>query len=70
MSVTAPQTFKMVRLLRYFLWCAEMREHYLQVGKQVSPTPSFFENENTGWAFMYLSYCTPDAMSFAKDGWS
>ena len=33
-----------------------MREHYLQVGKTFSPTPSFFDNEDAGRAFMYLSY--------------
>lgn len=33
-----------------------MREHYLQAGKQFSPTPSFFDNEDAGRAFMYLSY--------------
>jgi len=56
MSVAVPQIFKVFSLHRYFLWCAEMREHYLQVGKRVSATPSFFENENAGRAFMYLGY--------------
>lgn len=55
-SVNVPPVFKVVSLYRYFAWCAEMRQHYREVGKQVSPTPSFFENENAGRAFMYLSY--------------
>ena len=33
-----------------------MRQHYLDVGRQVSPTPSFFDNPDAGRAFMYLSY--------------
>jgi len=56
MSVPVPQIFKVFSLHRYFAWCAEMREHYQEVGMQVSPPPSFFENENAGRAFMYLSY--------------
>jgi hypothetical protein len=56
MSTHVPYVFKVFSLHRYFVWCAEMREHYQQVGMQVSPTPSFFENENAGRAFMYLSY--------------
>ncbi|HZI56428.1 MAG TPA: hypothetical protein VFF39_06615 [Verrucomicrobiae bacterium] len=53
---TVPQVFKVFSLHRYFAWCAEMREHYQQVGMQVSPTPSFFDNPDAGRAFMYLSY--------------
>src|SRR5216683_2848343 len=56
MSAPIPQVFKVFSLHRYFVWCAEMREHYLQVGMQVSPTPSFFDNPDAGRAFMYLSY--------------
>jgi hypothetical protein len=56
MSVPVPQIFKVFSLHRYFLWCAEMREHYRQIAKQVSPTASFFENESAGRVFMYLSY--------------
>jgi hypothetical protein len=33
-----------------------MREHFHQVGKQCSATPYFFDNEDAGIAFMYLSY--------------
>ena len=56
MSTPVPDVFKIFSLDRYFVWCAEMREHYQQVGAQVSPTPSFFENENATRAFMYVSY--------------
>lgn len=51
-----PEVFKIFSLHRYFLWSIEMRDHYLQVGKQFSPTPNFFDNEHAGRAFMYLSY--------------
>jgi hypothetical protein len=53
---TVPPIFKVFSLHRYFAWCAEMREHYQQVGMQVSPTPSFFDNPGASRAFMYLSY--------------
>lgn len=53
---TVPQVFKVFSLHRYFSWCAEMRQHYIDVGRQVSPTPSFFDNPEAGQAFMYLSY--------------
>jgi len=33
-----------------------MRERFQQIGKQFSPTPSFFDNEDAGRALMYLSY--------------
>lgn len=56
MSTPVPQIFKVFSLHRYFAWCAEMREHYIQVGMQVSPTPSFFDNPDAGRAFMYMSY--------------
>ncbi|MGO8794527.1 MAG: hypothetical protein ACLQLC_06870 [Candidatus Sulfotelmatobacter sp.] len=56
MSTPVPEVFKIFSLHRYFIWSIEMREHYLQVGKQFSPTPSFFDNEVAGRAFMYLSY--------------
>jgi hypothetical protein len=56
MNVPVPQIFKVFSLHRYFAWCAEMREHYRQVGMRVSPTPSFFDNPDAGRAFMYLSY--------------
>lgn len=56
MSTPVPDVFKIFSLDRYFVWCAEMREHYQQVGAQVSPTPSFFENENANRALMYVSY--------------
>jgi hypothetical protein len=48
--------FKIFSLNRYFIWSIEMREHYFQVGKKVSPTPSFWDSENSGRAWMYLSY--------------
>jgi hypothetical protein len=41
---------------RYFVWCAQLREHYQQVGAQVSPTPSYFESDAANDAFMYISY--------------
>jgi hypothetical protein len=41
---TVPFIFKVFSLHRYFAWYAEMREHYVQVGMQVAPTPRFFEN--------------------------
>lgn len=53
---TVPLVFKVFSLHRYFIWCVEMRQHYLDVGRQVSPTPSFFDNPDAGQAFMYLSY--------------
>jgi hypothetical protein len=56
MSTPVPDVFKIFSLDRYFVWSAEMREHYMQVGAKVSPTPSFFDNENANRAFMYLSY--------------
>ncbi|SRR6266567_4255414 len=56
MSVPVPQIFKVFSLHRYFVWCAEMREHYMQAGMKVSPTPSFFDNPRAGRVFMYLSY--------------
>lgn len=56
MSTPVPEMFKIFSLNRYFIWSIEMREHYQQVGKLVVPTPSFFDDENAGRAFMYLSY--------------
>ena len=56
MGPPVPEVFKIFSLNRYFIWSIEMRQHYLQVGKLVSPTPSFFDDENAGRAFMYLSY--------------
>jgi hypothetical protein len=56
MSTPVPQILKIFSLHRYFAWCVEMGEHYQEVGRQVSPTPSFFENEDARRAFMYLSY--------------
>lgn len=68
MSIPVPQIFKVFSLHRYFIWCAEMREHYLQVGQQVSPTPSFFENEKAVQAFMYLSYWYA-GLYVVSEGW-
>jgi hypothetical protein len=56
MSTAVPEVFKIFSLNRYFIWSIEMREHYQQVGKLISPTPSFFDDEKAGRAFMYLSY--------------
>jgi hypothetical protein len=56
MSTQVPEVFKIFSLHRYFIWSIEMREHFQQMGKQFSPTPSFFDNEDAGRAFMYLSY--------------
>jgi len=36
-STPVPEVFKIFSLNRYFIWSLEMREHYLQVGKLVSP---------------------------------
>jgi hypothetical protein len=68
MNAPVPQVFKVFSLHRYFTWCAEMREHYQQVGMQVSPTPSFFEKENAGRAFMYLSYWQA-GLFVVSEGW-
>jgi hypothetical protein len=51
-----PEVFKIFSLHRYFMWSIEMREHYQQVGKHSSATPSLFDNEYAGRALMYLSY--------------
>jgi hypothetical protein len=67
-NANGPFIFKVFSLHRYFAWCAEMREHYLQVGMQVAPTPSFFENENAGRAFMYLSYWYA-GLFVVSEGW-
>ena len=40
----------------------------MQVGMQVAPTPSFFENENAGRAFMYLSYWLA-GLYVVSEGW-
>jgi hypothetical protein len=56
MSTPVPEVFKIFSLHRYFISSIEMREHYREVGKQFSPTPSFFDSEDAGRAFMYLSY--------------
>ena len=56
MSAPVPEIFKTFSLNRYFIWSIEMRDHYRQVGKIVSPTPSFWDNEEAGRALMYLSY--------------
>jgi hypothetical protein len=56
MSTSVPAVFKTFSLHRYFMWCIAMREHYERVGKQVTPTASFFESEAANEAFMYLSY--------------
>jgi hypothetical protein len=56
MSIPVPEIFKVFSLNRYFIWAIEMRDHYWQVGKTVSPTPSFWDSEEAGRAFMYLSY--------------
>jgi hypothetical protein len=61
--------FKIFSLHRYFIWSIEMREHYLQVGKTFSPTPSFFDNEDAGRAFMYLSYWSA-GLFVVCEGWS
>jgi hypothetical protein len=63
-----PQVFKVFSLHRYFSWCAEMRQHYIDVGKQVSPTPSFFGNPDAGRAFMYLSYWYA-GLFVVSEGW-
>jgi hypothetical protein len=51
MSTPVPKVFKIFSLHRYFIWSIEMREHFQQMGKQFSPTPSFFDNEDAGRAF-------------------
>lgn len=68
MSTPVPDSFKVVSLHRYFIWSIEMRQHYNQIGMKVSPTPSFWERENAGRAFMYLSYWYA-ALYVVCEGW-
>jgi hypothetical protein len=67
-TIPVPDVFEIFSLHRYFIWSVEMREHYQQVGKRVSPTPSFFDDENAGRAFMYVSYWYA-GLYVVSEGW-
>ena len=56
MNAPVPEVFKIFSLHRYFMWALAMNDHYGKTGLQLSPSPSFFENEAANVAFMYLSY--------------